>query len=159
MTRQNLKRFQRQCLLKNIRPVRNIRIEQLIPRPIHRRISRTQHSFLRQPDISITRSMPPSQKKKPHFASFVLQHKPIAVNNLPRPLNIDFASLANILPLRHRRLPSCRLPAVHLGHHSTEGHRSRSRRGPHRIAIRMVAMGMRVKDKTNRLLRQAFHYS
>src|SRR5258708_3718843 len=102
---------------------------------------------------------PQPKKKKPRLPSFVLQHKHIAVNNLLRSLNVDFAGLANILPLRHRRLPSCRLPAVHLGHHSTEGHRSRSRRGPHRIAIRMVAMGMRVKDKTNRLLRQAFHYS
>src|SRR5258705_1618470 len=155
VTRQYLPRFQSQCLVQNIRPVRNVGVEQLVPRSIHRRIARTEHPLLRQPHISITRRMPPTQKKKTHLVSFVLQHKCIAVNNLLRSLDIDFTGLSNIVPLRHRRLPPRRLPAIHLGHHSAKSHRSRSSLGPNRIAIRMVAMGMRVEDITNRLLRQA----
>ena len=91
MTRQNIKRLQRQRLVENIGPVRNIRIQQLIPRPIDRRVPRTQHPFLRQPHIPIARRMPPPQKKKFDLTHLVLQHEPIAVDDLPRPLNIALA--------------------------------------------------------------------
>ena len=41
---------------------------------------------------------------------------------------VDTRGLSNIVPLRHCRLPPRRLPAIHLGYDSAEGHRRRPRR-------------------------------
>ena len=145
-------------LIEHLRPIRDIRIQQLIPRPIHRRVARTKHPLLRQPHITISWRMPPPQKKKirPRVApSFNTNLSP----------SITFRGRSTLLSPVARTSSRFSTAACH----RTGSHRSISfttpRKAivvapacsPHRIAIRVIPMRMCIEHISHRLRRQPFH--